>query len=177
MVKNPPARQETRVSSLGQEGPMGKNPPARQETRVSSLGQEGPMVKNQPARQETRVWSLAQEGPMEVEVLEQPTPVCLSRKSHGQRSLMGYSPCSCKDSDMTEHTNCCTIRLKQLAHPNCRCYMRRREAGAARIWSWPPLSSQAFPSACSQNASRVDIRRTTGTRTRAPSAGSKPPPS
>ena len=26
----------------------------------------------------------------------QPTPVFLFGKSHGQRSLMGYSPCSCK---------------------------------------------------------------------------------
>ena len=34
----------------------------------------------------------------------QPTPVFLPRKSHGQRSLMGYSPCL-KESDMTEHTH------------------------------------------------------------------------
>ena len=32
----------------------------------------------------------------------QPTPVFLPRKSHGQRSLAGYSPCDCKESDMTE---------------------------------------------------------------------------
>ena len=69
---------------------------------------------------------------MEEEVLEQPTPVFLSRKSHGQRSLMGYSPCSCKESDMTEHTNYCRIRLKQLAYPNCKGYMRMREARPAR---------------------------------------------
>ena len=31
----------------------------------------------------------------------QPTPVFLPRKSHGQRSLVGYSPWSCKESDMT----------------------------------------------------------------------------
>ena len=29
----------------------------------------------------------------------QPTPVSLSRKSHGQRSLLGYSPWSSKESD------------------------------------------------------------------------------
>ena len=31
-----------------------------------------------------------------------PTPVLLPGKSHGQRSLVGYSPWDCKESDMTE---------------------------------------------------------------------------
>ena len=35
----------------------------------------------------------------------QPTPVFLPEKSHGQRSLVGYSPWGHKDSDMTEHTH------------------------------------------------------------------------
>ena len=35
----------------------------------------------------------------------QPTPVFLSRESHGQRSLVGYSPWDCKESDMTEQLN------------------------------------------------------------------------
>ena len=30
-------------------------------------------------------------------------PVFLSRESHGQRSLAGYSPWRCKESNMTEH--------------------------------------------------------------------------
>ena len=34
----------------------------------------------------------------------QPTPVFLPGKSHGQRSLAGYSPWGCKESDMTEAT-------------------------------------------------------------------------
>ena len=34
----------------------------------------------------------------------QPTPVFLSGKSHGQRSLVGYSPQGCKELDMTEAT-------------------------------------------------------------------------
>ena len=34
----------------------------------------------------------------------QPTPVFLPGKSHGQRSLMGYSPWGPKDPDMTEAT-------------------------------------------------------------------------
>ena len=32
----------------------------------------------------------------------QPTPVLLPGKSHGQRSLVGYSPQGCKESDSTE---------------------------------------------------------------------------
>ena len=39
----------------------------------------------------------------------QPTPVFLSGKSHGQRSLAGYSPWGCKESDTTE----------QLTHIHC----------------------------------------------------------
>ena len=31
-----------------------------------------------------------------------PTPIFLPEKSHGQRSLVGYSPRGCKESDMTK---------------------------------------------------------------------------
>ena len=31
-----------------------------------------------------------------------PTPVLVPGKSHGQRSLVGYSPWGCKESDTTE---------------------------------------------------------------------------
>ena len=34
----------------------------------------------------------------------QPTPVFLPGESHGQRSLVGYSPQGCKELDMTEAT-------------------------------------------------------------------------
>ena len=34
-----------------------------------------------------------------------PTPVLLPGESHGQRSLVGYSPRGCKESDRTEHTH------------------------------------------------------------------------
>ena len=49
--------------------------------------------------QETWVQSLDGEDPQRTKW--QPTPVFLPGKSHGQRSLMGYSPCHCKESDMT----------------------------------------------------------------------------
>ena len=57
-------------------------------------------VKNLPAVQETQVRSLALEDALEKEWL--PTPVFLPREFHGQRSIVGYSPWGCKESDMTE---------------------------------------------------------------------------
>ena len=41
-------------------------------------------------------------GKVDKEEAWQPTPVFLSGESHGQRSLVGYSPWGCKGSDMTE---------------------------------------------------------------------------
>ena len=35
----------------------------------------------------------------------QPTPVFLPGEPHGQRSLVGYRPWGCKESDMTERLN------------------------------------------------------------------------
>ena len=58
------------------------------------------MVKNLPAMQETWTLSLGWEDPLEERW--QPTPVFLPGISHGQRSLVGYSPWSCKESDTTE---------------------------------------------------------------------------
>ena len=58
------------------------------------------MVKNLPAMQETQVKSLGQEDPLE-EGLETHSSI-LPGESHGQRSLVGYSPWSHKESDMTE---------------------------------------------------------------------------
>ena len=50
--------------------------------------------------QETRVQSLGQEIPWRRQW--QPTPVFLPGKFHGQRSLVGYSLCGCKELDMTK---------------------------------------------------------------------------
>ena len=52
------------------------------------------------------VRSLGWEDPLEEEMAIhsskwQSTPVFLPGESHGQRSLMGYSPMGCKESDMT----------------------------------------------------------------------------
>jgi len=55
-----------------------KDPPAMQETRFD------PWVRKIPWR---RKW--------------QPTPVFLPEEFYGQRSLVGYSPWGCKESDTT----------------------------------------------------------------------------
>ena len=57
--------------------------------------------------QETWVPSLGGEDPLEKE--RQPTAVFLPGESHGQRSLVGYSPRGHKESDTTEwlsHRRC-----------------------------------------------------------------------
>ena len=43
-------------------------------------------------------------GKMPWKRAEQPPPVFMPGESHGQRSLVSYSPWSCKESDMTEAT-------------------------------------------------------------------------
>ena len=48
------------------------------------------VVKNPPAKLETRVPSMGQEDPLEKE-----------GRSHGQESMVGYSPWGCNESDIT----------------------------------------------------------------------------
>ena len=54
--------------------------------------------------QETRVQLLGREKSPE-EGNGNPTPVFLPGKSYGQRSLVGYSPWGCKESDTIERLN------------------------------------------------------------------------
>ena len=53
----------------------------------------------------------------------QPTPVFLPGESHGQRSLVGYSPWGWKESDMTEHacmhSHTCIIMNQELELVKC----------------------------------------------------------
>ena len=63
------------------------------------------VVKNLPAnvgdvRDRDSVQSLGWEDPLEKAML--PTPVFLPGESYGQRSLVGYSPGGCEESDTTE---------------------------------------------------------------------------
>ena len=60
------------------------------------------MVRNLPAMQETWVWSLSGEDPWRREWI--PTPSFLLGELHGQRSLVGYSPCGRKELDITKQS-------------------------------------------------------------------------
>ena len=51
-------------------------------------------VKNLPAKQETQVWFLSWK--------DHPEKVFFPGEFHGQRSLVGYSPGGCKESDTIE---------------------------------------------------------------------------
>ena len=66
--------------------------------------------------QETWVQSLGRrssgEGPASV-FLKQPAPVFLCGKSHGQRSLAGYSPPGRKQSDTTEHSTITSLGISE----------------------------------------------------------------
>ena len=61
------------------------------------------MVKNPPANEgdiREGIPSLGQEDPLEEGMATH--PVLLPGESHGQRSLVSYSPQGCKESDTTE---------------------------------------------------------------------------
>ena len=58
------------------------------------------MVKNPPAMQEMGDFSLGWEDTLEEEIATHSS--ILARESHGQRCLTGFSPYSCKESDVTE---------------------------------------------------------------------------
>ena len=58
------------------------------------------MVKKLPAMLETGIQSLGQEEPLEKGMAIHSS--ILAWRIHGQRSPVGYSPWSCKESDKTE---------------------------------------------------------------------------
>ena len=57
-------------------------------------------IKNVPAMHETKVQSLGQEDPLEKGMV--PTPVFLLGEFHVQRSLVGYSPWSRKETRLSD---------------------------------------------------------------------------
>ena len=89
------------------------------------------MVKRLPIMRVTRVQSLGQEDLLEKEMAThssipwrrqwQPIPVFLPGKSHGGRSLVGYSPWGCKESDTTEVTSL-SRQLKSIVMSLKPCY-------------------------------------------------------
>ena len=83
---------------------MGRNTAGLQYTEILGFP-GGSGVKNPPAnagrhrRHGFHPWV----GKMPWRRKWQPTPIFLPGEFHGQRSLTGYSPWGCKESDMTEH--------------------------------------------------------------------------
>ena len=88
----------------------------------------------------------------------QPTPVFLPGKSHGQRSLAGYSPWGHRESDTTEDT-CMYNAIYSFCHarnprasdghrsrgsPGIPSSLGRRE-GRALDWPYPALPGQGNP--------------------------------
>ena len=70
--------------------------------RISGAALVAQMVKNPPAVHETRVRSLGREDPLEKGKAGLSTSVLLPGESHGQRSLVGYSPWGRQELDTTE---------------------------------------------------------------------------
>ena len=66
-------------------------------------------VKNLSAKQETRVQCLGREDPLEKGMATRST--ILAGKSHGQRSLAGYSPWGHEESHLTERLNIKTLSV------------------------------------------------------------------
>ena len=74
--------------------------------------------KRLPAVQETWVQSLGREDPLEKETAT--TPVLVPGKSHGRRSLAGYSPWGRKEWDTTEQLHSLTLATSWGLIP-CEC--------------------------------------------------------
>ena len=150
---------------------MVKNPPGNAGNRCKGWGFD-PWVGKIPWR---RKWP--------------PTPGFLPGESHGQRSLGGYSPWGCKESDTTEHTLKCqrlsaltllqrewvcsgpsvseAVKLAQSCPTLCDpmdCSLPRSSTHGilqARILEWVAIS---FSRRSSQPRDRSRVSRTVGRR-------------
>ena len=80
-----------RPKPCGQAGPWKNSSPHQVDSLVAQP------EKNPPAIQETNVQSLGGEALLEKEMVTQSS--ILAWRIHGQRSLEGYSPWGCKESD------------------------------------------------------------------------------
>ena len=100
----------------------------RNRTSKRCMGLPGGSVDKEPAcqcRRHRRLGFNSRIGKISWRRAWQPTPIFLPGESHGQRSLVSYSPCCCNESDMTvvtEHARkrCIFVEIycKELAHGN-----------------------------------------------------------
>ena len=77
--------------------------------------------------QETRIRSLGWADPPEREWL--PAPVFLPGEFHGQRTLAGYRPWGCKESDMIERETHTYTRTHARTHTHTHTHTRYRAVG------------------------------------------------
>ena len=84
----------------------------------------------------------------------QPTAVFLPGKSHGQRSLVGYSPYNCKESDTTEWLNSNNDNKSKkwkrtheltVAQSGVEWAGARAERGPVQTWNVQPLGDAGWP--------------------------------
>ena len=97
------------------------------------------MVKRLPTMWETGVRSLGLEDPLEKEMAT--TPVLLPGKSHGWRSMVGYSPWGPKESDMTEWHHFHFQITGREHSPTLQ-----QKIGLKIYWAWPHPSVTGRPS-------------------------------
>ena len=77
------------------------------------------MVENLPAMKETRIQSQGQEVPLEMGMVTHPSILVWRIQFHGHRSLAGYSPWDCEESDKTEQLTI-TICARAQSCPSLR---------------------------------------------------------
>ena len=69
----------------------------------------------------------------------QPTPVFLLEKSHGQRSLVVYSPWGYKDSDTTEQLSAHSLGDTQVVHIHCGVLAIKKNTFESILMRWMKL--------------------------------------
>ena len=67
-----------------------------------------------------------------------PTPVVLPGKSHGQKTLVGYSPWGCKELDMNDHTH-----THKLSH-TCKLFLKDSQKYLLSRWFYMIVNPPCF---------------------------------
>ena len=99
-------------------------------------------VKSLPAVWETQVQSLGWEDPLEKEMVTHSS--ILAWRSHGWRSLAGYSPWGSRELDMTEQLHFLSFKSHPEAEPQDRISLCSTEKHMPRRLEWQKWASPQF---------------------------------